>query len=139
MSKCLTNSGVIGPVAVKPRRWKNAANMTASIDTIVDKGISNLSTLLDEDDSDDACTSTLLPRLVFVVINLLTDFKLKEEEDLTVTDDVIIVVVVDENATPLLLLLTLLMPKHLMCSHVECVVERLFCTNEEETEDGCVL
>jgi len=31
------------------------------------------------------------------------------------------------------------MPKHLMCSHVECVVERLFCTNEEETEDGCVL
>jgi hypothetical protein len=116
--------------------------MTASIDTIVDKGISNLSPLLDEDDSDDACTSTLLPRLVFVVINLLTDFKLKEEEDLTVTDDVIVVVVVvvvDESATPLLLLLTRLMPKHLMCSHVECVVERLFCTNEEETEDGCVL
>jgi len=111
--------------------------MTASIDTIVDKGISNLSPLLDEDDSDDACTSALLPRLVFVVINLLTDFKLKEEEDLTVTDDVI--VVVDESATPLLLLLTRLMPKHLMCSHVECVVERLFCTNEEETEDGCVL
>ena len=111
--------------------------MTASIDTIVDKGISNLSPLLDEDDSDDACTSTLLPRLVFVVINLLTDFKLKEEEDLTVTDDVI--VVVDESATPLLLLLTRLMPKHLMCSHVECVVERLFYTNEEETEDGCVL
>jgi hypothetical protein len=111
--------------------------MTASIDTIVDKGISSLSPLLDEDDSDDACTSTLLPRLVFVVINLLTDFKLKEEEDLTVTDDVI--VVVDESATPLLLLLTRLMPKHLMCSHVECVVERLFCTNEEETEDGCVL
>ena len=117
--------------------------MTASIDTIVDKGISNLSPLLDEDDSDDACTSTLLPRLVFVVINLLTDFKLKEEEDLTVTDDVfvivVVVVVVDESATPLLLLLTRLMPKHLMCSHVECVVERLFCTNEEETEDGCVL
>ena len=118
--------------------------MTASIDTIVDKGISNLSPLLDEDDSDDACTSTLLPRLVFVVINLLTDLKLKEEEDLTVTDDVIVVVVVvvvvvDESATPLLLLLTRLMPKHLMCSHVECVVERLFCTNEEETEDGCVL
>jgi hypothetical protein len=118
--------------------------MTASIDTIVDKGISSLSPLLDEDDSDDACTSTLLPRLVFVVINLLTDFKLKEEEDLTVTDDVIVVVVVvvvvvDESATPLLLLLTRLMPKHLMCSHVECVVERLFCTNEEETEDGCVL
>jgi len=118
--------------------------MTASIDTIVDKGISNLSPLLDEDDSDDACTSTLLPRLVFVVINLLTDFKLKEEEDLTVTDDVIVVVVVvvvvvDESATPLLLLLTRLMAKHLMCSHVECVVERLFCTNEEETEDGCVL
>ena len=111
--------------------------MTASIDTIVDKGISNLSPLLDEDDSDDACTSALLPRLVFVVINLLTDFKLKEEEDLTVTDDVI--VVVDESATPLLLLLTRLMAKHLMCSHVECVVERLFCTNEEETEDGCVL
>jgi hypothetical protein len=117
--------------------------MTASIDTIVDNGISNLSPLLDEDDSDDACTSTLLPRLVFVVINLLTDFKLKEEEDLTVTDDVfvivVVVVVVDESATPLLLLLTRLMPKHLMCSHVECVVERLFCTNEEETEDGCVL
>ena len=116
--------------------------MTASIDTIVDKGISNLSSLLDEDDSDDACTSTLLPRLVFVVINLLTGFKLKEEEDLTVTDDVIVVVVVvvvDESATPLLLLLKRLMPKHLMCSHVECVVERLFCTNEEETEDGCVL
>jgi hypothetical protein len=116
--------------------------MTASIDTIVDKGISSLSPLLDEDDSDDACTSALLPRLVFVVINLLTDFKLKEEEDLTVTDDVIVVVVVvvvDESATPLLLLLTRLMPKHLMCSHVECVVERLFCTNEEETEDGCVL
>jgi len=111
--------------------------MTASIDMIVGKGISNLSPLLDEDDSDDACTSALLPRLVFVVINLLTDFKLKEEEDLTVTDDVI--VVVDESATPLLLLLTRLMPKHLMCSHVECVVERLFCTNEEETEDGCVL
>ena len=117
--------------------------MTASIDTIVDNGISNLSPLLDEDDSDDACTSTLLPRLVFVVINLLTDFKLKEEEDLTVTDDVfvivVVVVVVDESATPLLLLLTRLMPKHLMCSHVECVVERLFCTNGEETEDGCVL
>jgi len=114
--------------------------MTASIDTIVDKGISNLSPLFDEDDTDDACTSALLPRLVFVVINLLTVFKLKEEEDLTVTDDVIVVVVVvDESATPLLLLLTRLMAKHLMCSHVECVVERLFCTNEEETEDGCVL